>query len=570
MAGVERVDNFHLGERVGVANLHSHHETVELRLGKVVGSVELDGVLGSDNDERIGHRVRHTIDGYLMFFHDLKQRRLGLGRGAVDLIAEDDVGKNGAWVELELVLLHVVDLHAGDVGGEQIGCELDAGKCAVDRLGHRTRQRGFACTGDILDQEVSFGQHADEGELHDIGFALDDGFDVVDQPFKAFGEVFRLGFGRALTLCGGFQRGSPYRICDVPGRIQLGERTCVATNMGVTARGGIDRWQNVVLRLSERIDATSARRRLDVELVRRRLVDSREQAKACIEAGSVTVGGVIATKPARQVLPGDAIELRGGPPRYVSRGGFKLAAALEQFGLVVSGGADPGGGEAGLRCLDAGSSTGGFTDALLQAGAELVVAVDVGTHQLHERLRDDSRVELHEQTDIRSVSAEQFGGRFALVVADLSFISLHVVLAELLQLTSIDGDVVVLVKPQFEAGRQQVSRGRGVITDPDIWRETLLELATTTSAAGAVIMGLMSSPIRGGKGNTEFLLHLRHGSGEPRGAPLGDAQFALRVDEVIAQALTDAGREVPAGPSSESDKTDKTDKTDEPDREVAP
>ncbi|MEE9415378.1 MAG: TlyA family RNA methyltransferase, partial [Acidimicrobiales bacterium] len=161
-----------------------------------------------------------------------------------------------------------------------------------------------------------------------------------------------------------------------------------------------------------------------------------------VEAGSVTVAGSVAYKPARQVLPGDPIEVTGDRPRYVSRGGLKLEAALEQFAIKVTG----------IRAIDAGSSTGGFTDALLQAGASSVVAIDVGTHQLHERLRADPRVELLEQTDIRAIMPERIGGKAAVVVADLSFISLRQVLESLLGLVELGGDVIVLLKPQFEAG----------------------------------------------------------------------------------------------------------------------
>ncbi len=166
----------------------------------------------------------------------------------------------------------------------------------------------------------------------------------------------------------------------------------------------------------------------------------------------------------------------------------------------------------GARCLDAGSSTGGFTDALLQAGAVSVVAVDVGRHQLHERLRADPRVDSREQTDIRSIGPADVDGPLPVVVADLSFISVRAVIGSLLALLAPGGDLVILVKPQFEAGRAEVSKGRGVIRDPAIWHRVLEETRGVLAAAGAVIMDVMVSPLRGAEGNAEFLLHARHRS----------------------------------------------------------
>jgi 23S rRNA (cytidine1920-2'-O)/16S rRNA (cytidine1409-2'-O)-methyltransferase len=245
--------------------------------------------------------------------------------------------------------------------------------------------------------------------------------------------------------------------------------------------------------------AAGQRRRLDLELVRRGLIGSRQQARQLIDAGRVTVGGAPADKAARLVAPGEPVQVLGPPARFVGRGGEKLAAALERFAL------DP----SGARALDAGSSTGGFTDALLQAGASSVVAVDVGRAQLHERLRADPRVDVREQTDIRSVTADQVGGPLDLVVADLSFISLRTVVDVLVGLLAADGDLVVLVKPQFEAGRAEVSRGRGVIRDPDVWERVLEDVASALRDAGGAIMGAMVSPLRGADGNAEFLVHVR-------------------------------------------------------------
>lgn len=211
------------------------------------------------------------------------------------------------------------------------------------------------------------------------------------------------------------------------------------------------------------------------------------------------VSNAPAHKPARLVDAGEPLRVLGPPARFVGRGGEKLAAALEQFALSVDG----------ARALDAGASTGGFTDALLQAGAASVVAVDVGRNQLHERLRADPRVDSREQTDIRTVDAASLGGPVDVVVADLSFISLRAVLDTLLALLADDGDLVLLLKPQFEAGRAEVSRGRGVIRDPDVWRRVLEETDVAIGEAGAAIMEAMVSPLRGADGNAEFLLHVR-------------------------------------------------------------
>lgn len=205
----------------------------------------------------------------------------------------------------------------------------------------------------------------------------------------------------------------------------------------------------------------------------------------------------------RMVDPGEAVTVSGPPPRFVGRGGEKLDAALDRFGV------DP----AGMVCLDAGASTGGFTDCLLQRGAARVVAVDVGRHQLHQRLRTDPRVVSIERTNVRSLAPTDLDDApFSLLVADLSFISLRTVAPALAALLAPRADVVLLVKPQFEAGRQEVSAGKGVIRDPDVWRRVLLEVASAWQSQGATMMGVMVSPIRGADGNVEFLAHLRPGT----------------------------------------------------------
>lgn len=262
--------------------------------------------------------------------------------------------------------------------------------------------------------------------------------------------------------------------------------------------------------------AVSRRRRLDAELVRRDLAASRTQAQELIASRQVLVGGAVAEKAARQVDPGDAIELRGTGPRFVSRGGEKLAAALERFSIDVSG----------LRVVDAGSSTGGFTDCVLQAGAAEVVAIDVGRNQLHERLRADQRVAVHEQTNIRDLDPATVGGPGDVLVGDLSFISLRTVADALLACTSAGGELVLLVKPQFEAGKAEADRGRGVIRDAVVWRRTLLEVCVALEERGAAIMGAMASPITGGDGNVEFLVHARRGATSDDLDALVDAALA--------------------------------------------
>jgi 23S rRNA (cytidine1920-2'-O)/16S rRNA (cytidine1409-2'-O)-methyltransferase len=243
----------------------------------------------------------------------------------------------------------------------------------------------------------------------------------------------------------------------------------------------------------------------------------------------VLVGGAPADKPARLVAPGDAIEVLGDGPRFVSRGGDKLSAALDRFGI------DP----SGRRAVDCGASTGGFTDALLQAGAAEVVAIDVGRGQLHERLRSDPRVRSYERTSVRGLDPAAIGGPGSLVVADLSFISLRTVSTDLVGLCEPGGELVLLVKPQFEAGREDASRGRGVITDPAIWERVLHGVHDTLLSQGAAIMGAMASPLLGADGNVEFLLHARGPSSGTSPAqhstPGGRAQaLAAALDEAIA------------------------------------
>ncbi len=251
----------------------------------------------------------------------------------------------------------------------------------------------------------------------------------------------------------------------------------------------------------------TGRRRLDAELVRRGLVPSREAARALVVDGRVLVGGAPADKASRLVALGEPLEVAGPAPRFVSRGGDKLDAALERFAIDVSG----------RDALDAGASTGGFTDCLLQREAASVTALDVGYGQLHERLRADSRVHLVERTNVRHFVA---AAPYEVIVADLSFISLATAAPSLLGPNAAAGaEVVVLVKPQFEAGRAEASRGRGVIRDPKVWRRVLDEVRGALEGRGAAMMGAMVSPLIGAGGNVEFLAHLRAHTA-PTGAPV--------------------------------------------------
>ncbi len=245
-----------------------------------------------------------------------------------------------------------------------------------------------------------------------------------------------------------------------------------------------------------------SRRRLDAELVRRGLVPSRDRAREAVAAGRVTVNGSVAQKASRLVLPGDALELAGPPARYVSRGGEKLEGALAALGLDVTG----------WRCCDVGASTGGFTDCLLQSGAAEVVAVDVGRAQMHERLAADSRVTVYERTDVRDVDPGAIGAPLDLVTADVSFISLTSVMACLAELAAPGAPVVVLVKPQFEVGRQEASRSRGVIRDPELWQVALDRVLEAATTAGLAPQSAIPSPLKGAQGNVEFFLHLEKGS----------------------------------------------------------
>jgi len=246
------------------------------------------------------------------------------------------------------------------------------------------------------------------------------------------------------------------------------------------------------------------------------------------------VSGAIAENPSRQVGGDEPVVVVAEPARFVGRGGEKLDAALERFGVSV----------AGRRVLDAGASTGGFSDCVLQRGAGEVIAVDVGYGQLHERVASDPRVVVLDRTNVRHLAAEQVGGPVDLVVADLSFISLRTVLPALLRMAEPAADLVVLVKPQFEAARAEVDRGRGVIGDPAVWQRVLDDVIAAFAERGATIMGAMASPLTGSDGNVEFLLHARSPAADHRvdghGDRDGDADPAQFAAAAVAEAETAA------------------------------
>lgn len=250
-----------------------------------------------------------------------------------------------------------------------------------------------------------------------------------------------------------------------------------------------------------------ARRRLDAELVRRNLARSRDHASQLIAAGRVTVGGATATKAATQVETSAAVVVAedDSEPEYVSRGGHKLAGALAAFtplGLTV----------AGRRALDAGASTGGFTDVLLRAGAAEVVAVDVGYGQLAWSLQSDARVTVKDRTNVRELTLDMIGDRpVDLVVGDLSFIPLGLVLPALVRCAAPDADLVLMVKPQFEVGRERLGSG-GVVRSTQLRAESVRKVAEQAAGLGLGALGVTASPLPGPSGNVEYFLWLRTGA----------------------------------------------------------
>lgn len=236
--------------------------------------------------------------------------------------------------------------------------------------------------------------------------------------------------------------------------------------------------------------------RLDVLLHKRGLVSSREKARSIILAGKVYVKGQLVDKPGTRVGIDDKISVSGMEPGYASRGGIKLAGAVLDLGLDFQN----------KIVLDVGASTGGFTDCALQNGASRVYAVDVGYGQLDWRLRQDKRVVVRERFNIRKATPAQFPEKMDIALIDVSFISLRLVLPVICQLLKSDGEIVALVKPQFEAGREQVGK-KGVIKDPAIHEEVLHKVVKCASELGWSLLGLSFSPIKGPRGNIEYFVH---------------------------------------------------------------
>lgn len=262
---------------------------------------------------------------------------------------------------------------------------------------------------------------------------------------------------------------------------------------------------------------TLSKQRLDLLLVARGLADNQEQAQRLIMAGAVLVADTVVDKPGQSVAVAAPLRLRQTLP-FVSRGGLKLAAALAEFSLAVTG----------LVAVDVGASTGGFTDCLLQRGAARVFAIDVGYGQLAWKLRTDPRVVLLERTNIRHLTALPEGVRADLAVIDASFISLALVLPATLRLLTEQAQIVALIKPQFEAEPKQVETG-GVVRDPQVHRQVLLESVALAHHLGLTVAGLTASSIVGPAGNVEFLIWLRRKS-----------DMTVALDEIIAQVLQQA------------------------------
>ena len=261
------------------------------------------------------------------------------------------------------------------------------------------------------------------------------------------------------------------------------------------------------------------RARLDAELVRRGLARSREHASQLIADGAVTIRGTVATKPATAVEADAPVVVRTtDDPNWASRGAHKLVGALEAFNVDVDG----------KRCLDAGASTGGFTDVLLRKGAREVVAADVGRGLLVWRLQTDERVTVLDKTNVRNLSLDVVGEPVQLVVADLSFISLGLVLPALLSCTTEDADLLPMVKPQFEVGKERLGSG-GVVRSPELRAEAVLGVLDRAAGLGLRTHGVVASPLPGPSGNVEFFVWLRR----------GEPQDREHVVELVQRAVTE-------------------------------
>ena len=264
-----------------------------------------------------------------------------------------------------------------------------------------------------------------------------------------------------------------------------------------------------------------AKTRVDKELVGRNLVESREKAQILVMAGHVFANGQKVIKASQLIPPETELEVRGHDCPYVSRGGWKLEAALDGFSIDLNG----------QRCLDLGASTGGFTDLMLQRGAASVTCVDVGKGQLHWKLRNDPRVEVREKTNARYLKPENFSHRFDFLTGDLSFIGLELILPAAFPLVESQGSVIFLIKPQFEAGRGQVGKG-GVVRDPEVHRAVLHKVIYGDYGHDFRPTGLLPSPLKGPAGNIEYLVRFQRNSPEE-----------FRPDESVERALETVRRE---------------------------
>ena len=263
------------------------------------------------------------------------------------------------------------------------------------------------------------------------------------------------------------------------------------------------------------------RARVDAELVRRGLARSRQQAAELIGAGRVSIDGMPAAKPATAIPVTAALTVESADERnWVSRGAHKLIGALDAFAITVDG----------ARCLDAGASTGGFTEVLLDRGAREVVAVDVGYGQLAWSLRSDDRVRVLERTNVRTLTGDAIGGPVDLVVADLSFISLSTVLPALVACASADADIVPMVKPQFEVGKDRVGAG-GVVSDPQLRADAVLSVSRRATELDWHTVGVTASPLPGPSGNVEYFLHLRARADHP----LTGDELERAVERAVAE-----------------------------------
>lgn len=264
-------------------------------------------------------------------------------------------------------------------------------------------------------------------------------------------------------------------------------------------------------------------------MVKRNLAESREKAKAIIMSGKVYVDGQREDKAGSSFSEEVTIEIKGNPLKYVSRGGLKLEKAIERYGLQLQG----------KICMDVGSSTGGFTDCMLQNGAKKVYSIDVGTNQLAWKLRQDERVVSMERTNIRYLTPDQIGDKPAFASIDVSFISLTKVLLPVRELLMESGEVVALIKPQFEAGREKVGK-KGVVRDKKVHLEVIETVSSYATSIGFDCLDLDYSPIKGPEGNIEYLLYLRKLEAMEEGQyPIGNGIVPEKMKEVVESAHSD-------------------------------